>query len=87
MYDYNFEKVDYNSTTKSATFEAVVENTSPYEFGSFRLSIALMKDGVVEDTVYASAYNWKPGDKYKFDFRTKCEFDTYKIDYTYRIEQ
>lgn len=80
-----FEKVksEYSYTTYATT----VENTTPYEFDSLTLDIALIKDDVVQETEYASAKNWKPGQKVKLDFMTDCKFDNYTIDYNYYLKK
>ena len=80
-----FEKV--KTEYSYSTYATTVENTTEYEFDSLNLDISLIKDGVVQETTYASAQNWKPGQKVKLDFMTDCEFDNYTIDYDYYIKE
>ncbi len=80
-----FEKVE--SKYSYTTYATTVENTTPYEFDSLTLDIALMKDDVVQETEYASARNWKPGQKVKLEFTTDCKFEDYTIDYDYYLKK
>ncbi len=80
-----FEKVKSEYSYK--TYATTVENTTPYEFDSLTLDIALIKDDVVQETEYASAKNWKPGQKVKLEFMTDSDFDTYTIDYNYYLKK
>lgn len=58
-----------NEYDTSATYEAIVENTTNTDFDNFYFDIAVKDEqGVIIDTESAYTENWRKGEKHKFDF-------------------
>ena len=77
----NFKvKDDEDDDETYHTYVATVENTTDTEFDSFDLDIKLVdKNGKTLETTYASASNWKPGEKAEFEFLSDKKFDKIEI--------
>ena len=73
-----FNKVHFDLVEReygSATYEAVVENTTSVDFSYFSFDIDLIdEDGVTVGTESAYVENWNPGEKIRFSFWTSEEF-------------
>ncbi|MGM0216035.1 FxLYD domain-containing protein [Enterococcus sp. AZ109] len=65
-------------------YTAVVENTTGLNLSSLSAKINLVDaEGVVVDTSYLNANNWKAGQKYKFEFMTDKEFQSIEVELSY----
>jgi hypothetical protein len=81
--EFTLDKKEYGFTY----YSAIVENTTDLKFDSFSLDLSLLdSDGVVVDTEYVFASNWKQGQKYKFEFMTDRNFETIEWEYSYYKE-
>lgn len=62
------------------TYEAVLENTTPYNIKNLFLDISLLdKNGVIVSTEYASVENVSIGKKARVKFDTTDKFDKYEV--------
>ena len=62
------------------TYEAVIENTTPYNIKNLFLDISLLdKNGVIVSTEYASVENVSTGKKARVKFDTTDKFDKYEV--------
>lgn len=65
-------------------YTATVENTTGVNVSSLTATVNLLdSEGVVIDTTYLSANNWRPGQKYKFEFMTDKEFQSIDVAISY----
>lgn len=71
------------------TYEATVENTSSVEFENFAFEISLIDESgvIVESTYSNSVSNWKPGQKFKFEFTTMTAFSTMEFEPQYFVKE
>lgn len=66
------------------TYTAIVENTSEYTFTDVSIILALYdKDEVRTDEAYASANNWEPGEKVKFEGYGDVDTSKIKVEVNY----
>lgn len=75
-------KEEYNRTY----YQAVVENTTGYNFSYMNLKINLIKDDVIQETAYSNIGVWNTGSKAKFEFSTDQAFDKYEVHGDYFID-
>ncbi|QQK06968.1 FxLYD domain-containing protein [Miniphocaeibacter halophilus] len=73
----------------SSYYEAVVENTSSVEFENFAFEISLIdEEGIIVESTYSnSVNNWKPGQKFKFEFMTQTAFAKMEFEPQYFIKE
>ncbi|MFY9282825.1 MAG: FxLYD domain-containing protein [Miniphocaeibacter sp.] len=73
----------------SSYYEAVVENTSSVEFEHFSLEISLIdEEGIIVESTYSNNIsNWKPGQKFKFEFVTQTTFAKMEFEPQYFIKE
>lgn len=72
--------LDKDDEWGDTTGTLVLENTLGVDFESFGWDISLYDaNGVVLETAYAYAENWKQGQKTTFEFWTDVDFATYEI--------
>lgn len=68
-------------------YQATVENTTGYDFEYVNLSINLLKNDVIVETVHSSIGVWKNGVKAQFEFQSNKEFDRYEVHGDYSIDK
>lgn len=79
MKNSEFEIEEDNSGSDYKNYFSVVENTTEFDISSLSATANLLdSDGIIVETAYLSANNWKKGQKYKFTFMTNKQFK--KID-------
>lgn len=75
-----FELDEEQSDEYFKYYNAIVENTTEYNFRDFSINLKLIdSDGVTVGTEYAFTNNWNKGDKAKLEFMTEEEFDKIEI--------
>ncbi|EOH93772.1 FxLYD domain-containing protein [Enterococcus pallens] len=63
------------------TYTATIENTTGLSINNLMATVNLLDgEGVVVDTSYLNANNWRAGQKYKFEFMTDKEFQNMDVD-------
>lgn len=73
-----------NEGSSYRNYTAVVENSTGLDITSLGANVNLLDgEGVVVDTSYLNANNWKSGQKYKFEFTTDKEFQSIEVDLSY----
>lgn len=66
------------------SYAATVENTTGQDISSLSATVNLLdSEGVVVDTSYLNANNWRSGQKYKFEFGTDKEFQSIEVDVSF----
>ena len=70
-------------------YEATVENTSSVEFDHYAFEISLIDESgvIVESTYSNNISNWKPGQKFKFEFTTTTAFSTMEYEPQYFVKE
>jgi hypothetical protein len=70
------------------TYQAVVQNTSKYDFKTLWFNVKLLDaDGVTIDTPQVSTDDWTAGSKVRFEFSTDKQFKTVEVSsYQYELK-
>lgn len=85
-----FESMQFEKTETIGDYsyyQATVENTTGYDFEYVNLSINLLKNDVIVETVYSNIGVWQNGVKAQFEFQSNKEFDRYEVHGDYSIDK
>ena len=71
-----------------AEYTLTLENITDATFQYFEVDVKLLDDeGVTIETLMDSTSNWASGDKTRFTFTTDKDFDSYKLESNYYLEE